>query len=68
VPTERYERDGTSLSGTAAAVPVVGPSAGGGGANATGDLDGSPDPEAADGPAEDERDTWDALSRGEDPT
>lgn len=67
VPTERYERDGASPSDAATAARVAGRSTGGAGTSGTVPPHGSLDP-GPEGPVVDERDTWDALSRGEDPT
>ncbi|WP_454048447.1 Trp biosynthesis-associated membrane protein [Cellulomonas sp. Marseille-Q8402] len=56
-PSDRHERQGTAAGAGAAAAPEV-----------TGHRRGAvDDPARPDGPA-DERGTWDALSRGDDPT
>jgi hypothetical protein len=59
-PTDRYERAGTGTAGTTASAASAG---------AAGGAASGPGAAPADGGAEpDERSTWDALTRGDDPT
>ncbi len=62
-PTDRYERSGAEPAGGAAS--PAGGAAAGGAAGAGAGAAGAPGPGEAE---PDERSTWDALSRGDDPT